>query len=74
LTIKQKTGESTFTINEKTKVVGTGMGTKSREMKEAGEKAGITSFVSTGDTVGVRYTESGGTKVASEVRVTQKGT
>jgi hypothetical protein len=74
LTVKLKTGESTFTIGEKTKVVGTGMGTKAREMKDAGASPTITSFVAAGDTVAVRYTEAGGTKTASEVRVTQKGT
>ena len=74
LTIKLKTGESTFTIGEKTKVVGTGMGTKARELKQAGEKSVITDYVNSGDTVAVRYTEAGGTKTASEVRVTQKGT
>ncbi len=74
VTVKLKTGESTFTINEKTKVIGTGMGTKAQEMKQAGEKPSITTFVATGDTVAVRYTEAGGAKTASEVRVTQKGT
>ena len=73
VTVKLKTGESTFTINEKTKVIGTGMGTKAQEMKQAGEKPSITTFVATGDTVAVRYTEAGGAKTASEVRVTMKG-
>jgi hypothetical protein len=41
-------------------------------MKEAGAKPQITDFVSTGDTVSVRYREEGGAKHASEVRVTKK--
>jgi hypothetical protein len=41
-------------------------------MKEAGTKPQITDFVQTGDTVSVRYREDGGTKHASEVRVTKK--
>lgn len=74
LTIKAKGGESTFTIDDKTKVVGTGMGTKARTLKEAGAKPVLTEFVQTGDTVGVWYTEAAGTKRASEVRVTRKPT
>lgn len=72
LSVKGSAGESTFTIDEKTKIIGTGAGTKGREIKEAGAKPQITDFVSTGDTVSVRYREEGGAKHASEVRVTKK--
>lgn len=72
LSVKDSSGESTFTIDEKTRIIGTGAGTKGREMKEAGAKPQITDFVSTGDTVSVRYREEGGAKHASEVRVTKK--
>ena len=72
LSVKGSSGESTFTIDEKTRIIGTGAGTKGRAMKESGAKPQITDFVSTGDTVSVRYTEDGGTKRASEVRVTKK--
>jgi uncharacterized protein DUF5666 len=72
LTVKATAGESTFTIDAKTKVIGTGAGTKGKEIKEAGAKPQITDFVSTGDTVSVRYREEGGAKLASEVRVTKK--
>ena len=74
LTIKASSGELTFTIDEKTKVVGTGMGTQSQKMKQAGQTTQITDFVSNGDTVTVRSTEAGGAKRASEVRVTKKAT
>jgi hypothetical protein len=74
LTLKAKTGELTFSIDDKTKVIGTGMGTKARAMKQAGEKPVLTEFVSNGDTVTVRYSESGGANRASEVRVVRKGT
>jgi hypothetical protein len=72
LAVKGSSGENTFTIDEKTRVVGTGAGTKGRSMKEAGTKPQIVDFVHTGDTVSVRYREDGGTKHASEVRVTKK--
>ena len=72
LAIKGASGESTFTINAKTRIIGTGAGTKGKEIKEAGAKPQITDFVQTGDTVTVRYREEGAAKVASEVRVTRK--
>jgi uncharacterized protein DUF5666 len=72
LALKGTGGENTFTIDEKTRVVGTGAGTKGRAMKEAGAKPQVTDFVQTGDTVSVRYREDGGTKHATEVRVTKK--
>lgn len=72
LTVKGSAGESTFMVDPKTRIIGTGAGTKGREMKEAGGKPQITDFVQTGDTVTVRYREEGGMKHASEVRVTKK--
>ena len=74
LTVKTSTGEETFTIEEKTKVIGSKMGRQAEAMKKAGEKTVITEFVQTGDTVSVRFTDDGGTKKASEVRVTKKAT
>ena len=74
LTVKTSTGEETFTIVEKTKVIGSKMGRQAEAMKKAGEKTVITEFVQTGDTVSVRFTDDGGTKKASEVRVTKKAT
>jgi hypothetical protein len=74
LTIKASTGELTFAIDDKTKVIGTGMGTQSQKMKQAGQKPQITDFVGNGDTVTVRSTEAGGGRRASEVRVTRKAT
>jgi hypothetical protein len=72
LAVKGTTAEMTFTIDGKTRIVGTGAGTKGREMKEAGAKPQITDFVHMGDTVSVRYREDGGANHASEVRVTKK--
>ena len=72
LTVKGASGEQTFTIGEKTKVVGAKMGRKADAMKKAGEKTVITEFVETGDTVNVRFMDDGASKMASEVRVTKK--
>ena len=72
LTVKDAKGESTFTIDEHTKIVGTGASTKSREKSAVGQKTVITDFVSDGDSVSVSYHETGGTKHASQVRVTRK--
>jgi hypothetical protein len=72
LTVKGGKEEWTFTLDEKTKVVGTGASTKTREKTGAGEKTVITDFVGEGDSVMVSYHETGGTKHASAVRVTRK--
>lgn len=72
LAIKGSGGELTFTIDEKTKVVGRGLGTKAEEMRKAGEKTVLTDLVHTGDSVDVRYREENGTKVAFQVTVTRK--
>jgi hypothetical protein len=73
LTVKGTGGEWTFVIDEKTRVTGTGASTKSREKKAAGEKTTIMDFVAMGDTVAVTYHDMSGTKHASAVRVTKKG-
>jgi hypothetical protein len=72
LTIKGDGGELTFTIDPQTAVVASGAGTETREKKAAGEKPTIGDFVASGDTVSVQYRETGGTRTASEVRVTRK--
>lgn len=72
LTVKGSGGETTVMIDAKTRIIGTGAGTKGRAMKEAGAKPQITDFVQDGDTVRVRYREEAGMKHASEVRVTKK--
>jgi len=74
MTIKGSGGEVMFVIYGKTRVLGTGLGTKSRELQSAGQKTVFTEFVHKGDTVRVSYKEEGGTKTASEVRVIRKST
>src|SRR6266576_257454 len=72
LTVKEKTGDATFTVDNKTVVSGTGMGTKRKKLQEAGGKTTLSEFVKEGDTVSVTYHDMGGTKTASVVRIVKK--
>ena len=60
-----------FTVTPKTVILGTGMGTKERELKAAGKPTPISAFVGPKDQVVVYYTE-GATKVATEIRMIRK--
>jgi len=72
LTIKEKTGDATFTVDSKTLVSGKGFGTAGRKLEESGGKPTLGEFVKEGDTVAVTYVEEGGAKKASNVRMVQK--
>jgi hypothetical protein len=72
LTIKEKSGDATFTVDPKTVVSGRGFGTAGRKLEDAGGKPTLGEFVKEGDTVSVTYVEEGGAKKASNVRVVQK--
>jgi hypothetical protein len=72
LTIKGKAGDTTFAIDNKTTVSGTGVGTAGRKMGEVGEKPTIPALVHEGDTVTVTYHDMAGTKTASVVRIVRK--
>jgi hypothetical protein len=72
LTVKGKTGDTTFVIDSKTTVSGKGLGTATRKMNEAGGKPTLSDFVHDGDTVNVTYHDVGGTKSASLVRIISK--
>jgi len=71
VTVKAKDGEMKLIVDAKTSVIGSGIGTKSKEMKADKKPTQIVDFVKTGDEVSVKYDEA--TKVASEVRVTKPG-
>jgi len=58
--------------DNKTVVVGTGIGTMAREQKAAGEVLTLSKAVGVGDEVIVSYEEMGGMKHLREVRVRQK--
>jgi hypothetical protein len=72
LTVKSASGETTVTVDSKTTVVGTGIGTAGRKLMSEGAKPTLGEFVKEGDTVSVTYKESAGGKVASVIRVTRK--
>ena len=72
LTIQEKTGDATFTVDTKTVVSGRGFGSAGRKLEDAGGKPTLGEFVKEGDTVSVTYVEEGGAKKASNVRMVQK--
>jgi len=72
LTIKGKAGDVTFTVDNKTTVSGTGIGTAARKMTAAGAKPTITDLVHEGDSVSVTYHDVDGAKHASVVRIVRK--
>jgi len=63
--------DTTFSVDAKTKVVGKGMGTKS---KAKGGKPTIVDLLKEGDRVAVTYHEMGATMHASRIEVTAAGT
>jgi hypothetical protein len=63
--------DAKFTVTPKTVVLGTGMGTKERELQAAGKPTPITAFIGPKDQVVVYYTD-GATKVATQIRVIRK--
>jgi len=68
LTVKGKSAELTFAVDASTKVTATGASHKSESMKDA-KTAQITGFVHNGDTVTVKYDDSGDKKIAKIVQV-----
>ncbi len=72
LTVNEKTGTATFTVDSKTVVSGTGLGTAGRKLQDAGGKPTLGEFVKEGDTVAVTYMEEGGAKKAEKVRIVKK--
>jgi len=68
LTVKGKSAELTFAVDASTKVTATGASHKSESMKDA-KTAQITGFVHNGDTVTVKYEDSGDKKIAKIVQV-----
>lgn len=72
LTIKEKTGDATFSVDSKTVVMGKGLGTAGKKLMEAGGKPTLGDFLKDGDTVSVTYHDMGGSKTASTVRIVQK--
>lgn len=62
----------TFGIDNTTKVIGTGVGTKMKDMKAKNQPFTITDAVGAGDQVKVTYHEMNGAMHAATVNITQK--
>ena len=71
LTVKGKADEWTFVVDNDTKVTGKGASTKSSALKDEKKASVITEFVKVGDSVTVKYHDTGTAKHAADVRVTQ---
>jgi len=69
LTVKTAEGGRTFIIDEKTRIEGAGFGTRTREMRQKGEKPTLTTFIRNGDYVTVRYHDLNGKLQAEEVQL-----
>jgi hypothetical protein len=69
ITIKGKEAEWKLTVDSKTKVVGTGVGTKDAKMKADKKSPQIIDFIKAGDEVSAKYDDV--SKLASEVRLTK---
>jgi hypothetical protein len=70
--IKADGADAKFAVTRNTKVLGTGMGTKARELQAAGKPAVITAFLGVNDQVVLYYTEGGATPEATSIRVVRK--
>jgi hypothetical protein len=64
--------EWTFAIDSKTMVIGRGVGTITKQMKEKGQAPTVKDLVGVGDTVIVSFKEVGGAMQASEIRIATK--
>jgi hypothetical protein len=69
ITINARDDQVKLVVDTKTRVVGTGVGTKTAEMKKDKKTPQIIDLVKTGDTVSVSYDET--SKQAKEVRITK---
>lgn len=65
--------EMTFKVDAKTKVVGKGGTTATREAQQKGEAGPkLSDVLKSGDQVEVKYTEAAGVMTASDIRITMK--
>jgi hypothetical protein len=72
ITVKGADKDWTFTVDPKTAVVGTGLGTINKQFKEKGVSPTLTDLLGANDKVIVYFKEAGATPRASEIRVTAK--
>ncbi len=69
LTIKSGSGEMTFAVDPKTRVLAAGAGGATQQARAAGSGPTIADLLKTGEEVVVTYRSTGQTNVATEVRV-----
>jgi hypothetical protein len=67
ITVKGKEAEMKLVVDSKTKIVGTGVGTKEAKLKEEKKSPQITDFLKAGDEVSAKYDDT--SKHATEVRL-----
>jgi Domain of unknown function (DUF5666) len=72
LTVKAASGDMTFSVDAKTTVSGTGIGTAGRKLAAEGAKPVLSEFLKEGDTVSVTYHDTAGTNHASVIRIVRK--
>jgi Domain of unknown function (DUF5666) len=72
LTLTSGANSLTFAIDKNTKIIGEGVGTLSRKLKEAGKGMTATDAIGVGDAVNVSYAESAGMKTATSINITRK--
>jgi hypothetical protein len=70
ITVKGDAGQWTFAVDSKTQVVGSGLGTLSREKAKEGKGTTLTDLLKVGDKVVVNFEDRAGKSVATYVRVT----
>lgn len=73
LVVKADNQDMTFAVTPKTRVTGTGIGTKARELQRAGKPTPVTEFLKAGDRVEVYFSDAGGKPTATGVRVLPAG-
>ncbi|MCU0251142.1 MAG: DUF5666 domain-containing protein [Vicinamibacterales bacterium] len=72
VSVKGDAQDWTFSVDPKTLVLGTGMGTITRQFKEQGKSPTITDLLGVNDRIVVYFKEAGGAVRASEIRVIAK--
>lgn len=68
ITVKGRDAEWTFAVDQKTEVIGRGVGTAARELQRAGAAQTLPDFIKQNDEVTVRFTG----KHADEIRLTRR--
>lgn len=73
LTIQAKTEAITIAVDDNTRVTGKGVGTITRSLKAEGRPPRVGDLVQQYDSVRVKFSETGGRRLATEIRIVVKG-